>query len=43
MQNHKLNTQKEAFDVTGEQVTNVANGIEQVETLARCYINCTKH
>ena len=36
-------TKRKTFDVTGEQVTNVTNGMEQVETLARCYINCTNH
>ena len=34
---------KGTFDVTGEQVTNVTNGMEQEETLARSYINCTNH
>ena len=31
---------RKAFDVTGEQVTNVTNEMEQEETLAR---NCTNH
>ena len=36
-------TKRKAFDVTGEQVINVTNGMEQDETLARSYINCTNH
>ena len=34
---------RKTFDVTGEQVTNVTNRMEQEETLARSYINCTNH